>query len=1262
MEQILTLAASLEPGKPTSISNEDILPPGKSRTHRFITCLVLGSFLWSTIVPSMAMDVDLREAHKDKPISMAALVWIRQLEQKREAAIAKGRNDCLEALTKEISATIAGRYGISTSPATPEDRKDILESIAKTRRFFENQLNIIHDFYFSHDTSHNKTTSWRRIEDDPRFSSHMAFVVATDGLSWGLLSHEVKAQKAKTYVDLLTQCDHTEKEVQMPLVSRAIKDMVIGVYGAKQSHKERSLLNKLQPKDWDELAGHSISVLDFVLATGNVTPTRDDLDSQRRKIESDIHYTIVRDPTEGDDSVIIIVRRSDGPSNAEFKGKATRADRPAFRPRPGMPPLPKPKLLGTHYADWVRSTCSWMESHEARELFDITVEDPKDIPQVLRLMEIQEFDYTDLKTEAGVKSTSDKRKTILFVRGVLNGMRLKDETLLEIPHVLSSCVEGPRDTKIIKRGDRLYYPKVLKKTYVRPAIPGIVDDRDFEKERSFNVNETICDQSQHIHNGTYETGAEGDYLEEDLFEKDVFRISHPPESLDSPYLWGNGERDTPSVYLTRTIKAIQMETSDEDDQQFEKIKGWIQYTAPTSLRVTIKALPISMGSSSPSGIFENIQRRWIQLNPNNYNPADNGSHYAWDIQDVEVPSGVKKSQFLLDINHAKGILDLSRVKLILSAPFESEEAGEFIGKNVPPSLPGFAIIESAFYPPFPLPTSLESLMLKGTPSSPLALDTAQARAIASLVLLKTLSLQHVTISDADLALSLSQALKNITLKDIQSLGKETVRRLVALRTVPYSPLQELTLSDRLHFTDLFYVIYPNPEDSLKRSMIDLLDGGTRTPQAALDNGNRLKELDPTKARQYYRISALQGNTAKSKEAAYHLAMMLRQDNTSEALTFFERAAGADGRYPLLSSLEGSKIHQERYNSRQAKTLLKLVADHTPTIEEAAKWEATFLLADLFRKGSDDEKPEARTYYGRFGGYTTANYEDRFKGKALLAHGQMFLYGEGGETDYDEALSKLESARRFTNVQTKAFKEWARARFEKARDRLLPEQERRRRKAEIWRLVSDTSDVITHYPPAKVIQGFLYAEGNAPSQHNRQISTKDIGKAIELFEAVVADPLVQHNYRALAMSHHGLGYLHKPGLYGEYADLTKSLQHNLKAANHGHELSKLRYGELLWETYAGSSEKTLIRRALMVSEWYVCSVGHKSEDADMKEKAIELSIKMSETFTANGFKVPSWFDVPDDAEELSLEEEAQAEKDKQAAEAREKQRRLDEEGW
>ena len=51
MEQILTLAASLEPGKPTSISNEDILPPGKSRTHRFITCLVLGSFLWSTIVP-----------------------------------------------------------------------------------------------------------------------------------------------------------------------------------------------------------------------------------------------------------------------------------------------------------------------------------------------------------------------------------------------------------------------------------------------------------------------------------------------------------------------------------------------------------------------------------------------------------------------------------------------------------------------------------------------------------------------------------------------------------------------------------------------------------------------------------------------------------------------------------------------------------------------------------------------------------------------------------------------------------------------------------------------------------------------------------------------------------------------------------------------------------------------------------------------------------------------------------------------------------
>jgi TPR repeat protein len=95
-----------------------------------------------------------------------------------------------------------------------------------------------------------------------------------------------------------------------------------------------------------------------------------------------------------------------------------------------------------------------------------------------------------------------------------------------------------------------------------------------------------------------------------------------------------------------------------------------------------------------------------------------------------------------------------------------------------------------------------------------------------------------------------------------------------------------------------------------------------------------------------------------------------------------------------------------------------VADHAPSSQEAAKREATLLFADLSRKGSTAEEIEAREYYQKLdSGYVGRG--DAFKGKALLAHGQMFLEGEGGDADYDAALSKLNDARRFTNVKEKA---------------------------------------------------------------------------------------------------------------------------------------------------------------------------------------------------------------------------------------------------
>ena len=215
-------------------------------------------------------------------------------------------------------------------------------------------------------------------------------------------------------------------------------------------------------------------------------------------------------------------------------------------------------------------------------------------------------------------------------------------------------------------------------------------------------------------------------------------------------------------------------------------------------------------------------------------------------------------------------------------------------------------------------------------------------------------------------------------------------------------------------------------------------------------------------------------------------------------------------------------------------------------------------------------------------------------------------------------------------------------------------------------------MITLYPPAKVIQGWLWAEERAPDQKGRHISIEDIGKAIRLSKEVLADPLAQHNKTALAMSHHILGYRHKEAITvhfsqqgkghyfsfsvsdAKYVNLTKALHHNLEASRLNHDLSKLWFGELLWEAYKGSSDKALIRRVLMVAEWHVCFVGHKSKDEDLKEKAVVIATKLNEAFTANGFKVPSWFDFPDAEAVDALVAGAQEAKNKQAAEAQKRQ--------
>ncbi len=58
----------------------------------------------------------------DKPKGMGDITWLRELEVERNKADCIGSLEAFKALSLEISATLAGKYGVSTRLATPEEQ------------------------------------------------------------------------------------------------------------------------------------------------------------------------------------------------------------------------------------------------------------------------------------------------------------------------------------------------------------------------------------------------------------------------------------------------------------------------------------------------------------------------------------------------------------------------------------------------------------------------------------------------------------------------------------------------------------------------------------------------------------------------------------------------------------------------------------------------------------------------------------------------------------------------------------------------------------------------------------------------------------------------------------------------------------------------------------------------------------------------------------------------------------------------------------
>jgi hypothetical protein len=158
---------------------------------------------------------------------MAALVWIQHLEDERDKADQVANFSAFKAITDEISATIAGKYGISERLATQEEQIAIIHSITRTRHRFMGQRNMLHYRYLGYDRA--KTNSL--LQTDALFKDHMAAVLAIDAMV-------MKAVNDDDFEELWRQ-ENASKAVSADFVSAVIDHA--------KSHEKKEVFESLQP-------------------------------------------------------------------------------------------------------------------------------------------------------------------------------------------------------------------------------------------------------------------------------------------------------------------------------------------------------------------------------------------------------------------------------------------------------------------------------------------------------------------------------------------------------------------------------------------------------------------------------------------------------------------------------------------------------------------------------------------------------------------------------------------------------------------------------------------------------------------------------------------------------------------------------------------------------------------------------------------------------------------------------------------------------
>jgi len=131
----------------------------------------------------------------DKPDAMSCMDWLQDLETRRDLAAQRVIDDPHEQnladLTQKIVATIAGKYGISSTPATPQEREKILRSIDKNRQLSPTMPNMMAEYLGYEEDSTLSEDQLRRIAQEKGidfqvFQGHLAAIAVADGAIFSL--------------------------------------------------------------------------------------------------------------------------------------------------------------------------------------------------------------------------------------------------------------------------------------------------------------------------------------------------------------------------------------------------------------------------------------------------------------------------------------------------------------------------------------------------------------------------------------------------------------------------------------------------------------------------------------------------------------------------------------------------------------------------------------------------------------------------------------------------------------------------------------------------------------------------------------------------------------------------------------------------------------------------------------------------------------------------------------------------------------------